>query len=214
MEQLTKADKEVLDAKVKDFADGIRDQDDLQILFESLMLKSLQIMTIDHFKNENSRSVKSVIEKIRETRKSINEINACYGNPHAKFANESLLFLDHVLFVYEHTWLSEKEDEKSIQRDIFKNIKEYIPDAIALKEEYKIGSRRCDIFAELNGEKILIEVKKGTVGKSALKQIQWYLKNSGINKGYLIGSTISNTVSLPSNIKFISYNLKNGSVVK
>lgn len=108
----------------------------------------------------------------------------------------------------EITWLrciKEREpNESTIQDFINDNHHKFFGEnSRVIKKEFTTESGRADFLIEQNGQKVIVECKRGKVGRSALRQIRRYMNETGIKKGILVGESCD--IELPNDVEFVSY---------
>lgn len=116
---------------------------------------------------------------------------------------EYFISLQMVLMHHIHMMQKGESSEKNIHDWFKKNVSILGENAYVVDHEHPIGKYRADFLCKVHGKEIIVEIKKDQVDKKALRQIEKYLKISGVRMGILIGSELK--VKLPENIMFISY---------
>lgn len=117
---------------------------------------------------------------------------------------ETFWSLRQSVMVEQVSMKARESKEYALQHEIEKHpVKFFGTNSKIIKREFRIGKKSADFLIEREGEKFIVECKRGKIHAKALEQIKKYLEMSGVKKGILVGESCD--INLPENISFISF---------
>ena len=135
--------------------------------------------------------------KLNEAEEILQMTENIYVNKHGSETFERICDAVHDLITYKEI----RKDELYYQNIFKAHCKDILGTEYELYDMKNLKPKRPDAWVKYNNIIIPVEMKKGNFGKSALKQLQNYMKLYNCDHGIAIG--LKSSIEFPSNIRFV-----------